>query len=118
MALSVRSQKLLVEDGDRRLCARVARNGAFFGTLSAPRDITQRAAVFAHLIVPLEWEMRANSARRKATPDRTHTLWSAPMARSRKDSCAMILAAQDKKVLTMFAGVLALQAPNSVVFCA
>ncbi len=116
MELFAKSPSQWAEAGALRLCARAAKSGAFCGIPSVLRATTQKAAVFAPLIVPQEWETMANNVKKRATQGKTLILWSAQKVKNRKVSCVTTLVDPDKKDPTMFVGVNALQVLNSAAF--
>lgn len=117
-ALTARSPSQSAVAGARTCRKKATRSGVFSGTLSVPWDTTAPDAVCAHPTALKAWSTKVNSARRLTTRDRTLTLWSALMAKSRKDSYATILAAPVRVARTTFAGDNVRLVRNSVVFSA
>lgn len=116
MELFARNPSQWAGAGALRQCAKVVKSGASCGILSVLRATIQKAAAFAPLTAPQEWETMACNAKRRATQGKIHILWSALKAKNRKVSCATILVELGKMDPTMFVGANALQVLNSVAF--
>lgn len=105
--------------GAPRGSAKTVRSMASYGTILARRVTNQSVGFFAQQTAQSECSMQTlSSVQRRATLDRTHTLWSAQLARSKKDSSASTLATKDRLDLTTSVGDSAQSVPNSVAFFA